>query len=474
MNPSLALLVCSLGIAGLFYLDRDKSLRPSKAIWLPIIWIAIVGSRSASDWLGLAPVSSDPNQLIDGSPFDRVVFEILLGLGIIVLILRGNRLRAFLAGIWPILLYFFYCLLSVIWSDFPDVSFKRWIKSIGDLVMVLIIVTDAHPADAFKRLISRLGFVLMPASILLIKYFGNLGRGYDPNGQPMNTGVTSTKNSLGVITLVITLGVLWQILTLRRDKDLPDRRRHMVAQATLLAFGVAVLVLAHSATSGACFALGAGLIFATSLPVMRRRPAGVHALVLALFLMGGLAMFLNAEAEVVHALGRETTLTGRTEIWAAVIPVVPNPIVGAGFESFWLGPRLDRVWGQLSQYMHVNEAHNGYLEVYLNLGWVGVGLIALILIKGYRNVVAAFRNDPATGSLWLAYFFAAVFYSVTEAGFRLLSPIWIFLLLAIVAAGGTASAVRRRAAEPPGAPADLSSTLPSADSFRPRLLGGTN
>jgi len=44
--------------------------------------------------------------------------------------------------------------------------------------------------------------------------------------------------------------------------------------------------------------------------------------------------------------------------------------------------------------MHVNEAHNGYLEVYLNLGWVGVGLIGLILMKGYSNVVTAFRFDP--------------------------------------------------------------------------------
>jgi hypothetical protein len=326
--------------------------------------------------------------------------------------------------------------LSVSWSDFAEVSFKRWIKSIGDLVMALIVITDAEPTEAFKRLISRLGFVLLPASILLIKYFPNLGRGYDPSGEPMNTGVTPNKNSLGVITLVLALGVVWHVLNLLRAKDRPNRGRHLIAQVTLLVFGVAVLAMAHSATSVACFVLGSGLMLATGLPMIRRRPAGVHVLVLGLFLVGGLTMFLNAQAGIVHALGRETNFTGRTEIWSAVIPVAPNAVVGAGFESFWLGPRLDRVWSRLSQYMHVNEAHNGYLEVYLNLGWLGVGLIALILIKGYRSVVAAFRQDPAAGSLWLAYLFAAVFYSVTEAGFRLLNPIWIFLLLAVVAAGG--------------------------------------
>jgi O-antigen ligase len=160
-----------------------------------------------------------------------------------------------------------------------------------------------------------------------------------------------------------------------------------------------------------------------------------------IMLAGGLTMLFGGGAGVVHALGRKTNLTDRTEIWAAVIPVAPNPLVGAGFETFWLGPRVERVWSRLSQYMHVNEAHNGYLEVYLNLGVLGVGLIALNLISGYRGSVAAFRRDPAFGSLMLAYVAAAAIYSVTEAGFRMLDPIWIFFLLAVVGSHSIASGV---------------------------------
>ena len=205
-----------------------------------------------------------------------------------------------------------------------------------------------------------------------------------------------------------------------------------MAQGILLAFGVALLGMADSATSTACFALGTVLILATYLPVIRRRPGAVHALVLMILLAGGLSMLFGGQAGVVHALGRESNLTGRTEIWAAVLPVVPNAFVGAGFESFWLPPRLQMVWSHLSQYMHVNEAHNGYIEVYLNLGWVGVCLIALILISGYRSAIAAFRREPMFGGLMLAYVAAASIYSITEAGFRMLLPIWIFCLLAVV------------------------------------------
>jgi O-antigen ligase len=84
----------------------------------------------------------------------------------------------------------------------------------------------------------------------------------------------------------------------------------------------------------------------------------------------------------------------------------------------------------------LNEAHDGYIEVYLNLGWIGVCLISLVLISGYRRAVAAFRLNPSIGGLMLAYIIAAAVYSITEAGFRMLDPVWIFLLLAVVSASG--------------------------------------
>jgi hypothetical protein len=70
---------------------------------------------------------------------------------------------------------------------------------------------------------------------------------------------------------------------------------------------------------------------------------------------------------------------------------------------------------------------------------VGVCLIALILISGYLHATKAFRRDPELGSLILAYIVTSAFYSITEAGFRVLAPEWIFLLLAVVSASGVAS-----------------------------------
>jgi uncharacterized membrane protein HdeD (DUF308 family) len=267
MPPSIARLICFVGVAGLFYLDRDKSVRTSPAAWLPFFWIAIAGSRPVSNWFGYTmPTGLDAQ--IDGTQPDRIIFQVLVIAGLLVLFFRTKQTSAYLAANWPILMYLFYCLVSVTWSDYPEVSAKRWVKAIGDLTMVLIVVTDNEPVEAIKRLFSRLGYVLLPASVLVIKYYGEFGHSYDPSGGQVNTGVTTNKNSLGVITLVITLGVLWHIRELFRDKHQPNRGRHLLAQAVLLAFGVALLVMAHSATCQACFILGAVLMLATNLTII--------------------------------------------------------------------------------------------------------------------------------------------------------------------------------------------------------------
>jgi exopolysaccharide production protein ExoQ len=439
MNPSLATLIFAVGIAGLFYLGRDSLLRTSKALWLPVIWIWIVGSRPVSAWLGVSPTGA--NVQLDGSPVDAAILGALLAMAIGVLLRRSSRARSLLAASWPILIYFFYCLISVAWSYHPDVSFKRWIKAIGDVAMVLVIATEPQLRDALCRLFSRVGFLLFPASLLLIKYYGDLGRGYTPDGEPENTGVTTNKNSLGLIVFLVSLGALWNVRALLIDKEAPNRARRLAAQVTLLTLGITLLQMAHCATAVACFILGGGLMLLTTRRAIRNRPGRVNALCLVIVLAGGLAMLFGGGSVVSNALGRGDGLSGRTDIWTAVLGAAGSPVIGTGFESFWISPNAERVrhtllvlgWWEPGG---LNEAHNGYLEVYLNLGWIGLFLIALILVWSYWRAGEAFRSNPEIGSLMLAYIATSTFYSLTEAGFRMLTQSWIFLLLAGVSASG--------------------------------------
>jgi exopolysaccharide production protein ExoQ len=440
MGSTLAFLICGIGIAGLFYLDRDKSVRTSLALWLPTIWLWIAGSRPVSMWLGIGGGGQGAlSASLDGSPTDAVFYEVLIIAGLLILCLWRKSTWAFLSASLPLLVYYFYCLCSVAWSPFPEPAFKRWTKYVGDLIMVLIILTDAQPRAALRRIFSRVGFILLPLSVAFTRY-STLGRGYDPSGDPANIGVTTNKNILGLITFVILVGVLWNLRSLLADKDAPNRQRRLVAQFTLLAFAVYVLQMAHCATAVACAILGGGLFIATSLPAFRNRPVRLHALVLVIVVGGGLMMLFGGESVVTNALGRNPDLTGRTEIWAAAISAADNRMIGTGFESFW-NANNSRVARALPGYWDLSDlvtAHDGYIEIYLNLGWVGVCLISIVLISGYLRVGKAYRRDPDLGSLFLAYIAAAAIYSISEAGFRVLTPSWIFLTLGIVGAGGLA------------------------------------
>jgi exopolysaccharide production protein ExoQ len=437
----IALVICIVGIAGLFVLDRDKSTHNSKALWLPVIWLSIAGSRAVSQWFGLqaGPVG-ELASTTDGSPMDAAIFAALLAVGIVVVFLRRDRTGALLKTSVPVLIYFLYCLISITWSPIHGPAFKRWTKDVGDLVMVAILVTDGQPIAALRRLYSRVGFILFPISIFLIRYT-DLGRGYDPDGGPMNTGVTTNKNSLGMIVFLITIGALWNVRALVMNKESANRTRRLVAQGILLTFGIVLLQMAHSATSIACFILGGGLIFATGLRSMRIRPARVHALCLGIVLVGGVMLLSGGQSFVTSALGRKENLSGRTDIWAASLAAADNPIIGTGFESFW-NTNVEKVARGLPGYWEIHNlvsAHNGYIQIYLDLGWIGVSLIALIIITGYRDSIKAFRRDPELASLFLAYIATCTIYSITEAGFRTLTPTWIFLLLAVVSASGVSA-----------------------------------
>jgi O-antigen ligase len=443
MSPTVATIACIAGIAALFWLDRDPDARVSKALWIPFVWLFLSTSRPASAWLallgfkGVAPPSDAPDYYyLDGSPIDRKVLLCLLAIGIVILAGRWRQVGKLLLDNKLLLLFFFYCAISVFWSDYTFVAFKRWIKSLGDLVFVLIVFTELQPAVAVRRLLLRASFVLVPLSVLFIKYYGDLGRMYHPwTFLPAYTGVTENKNELGMLCLIFGLGSVWCLFGLIQSRTHTHRARRILAHCVLLAMVFWLFWMANSVTASACFSLAAAVMVATSFRVVARRPAVVLMLVAGVIGIAFYALFLSSG--MVESLGRDPTLTGRTVIWDVVLSVRGNALVGTGFESFWMGRRLHRVW-ELTM-TGLQEAHNGYLELYLNLGWIGVILLAGLIVNGYRNVIAAFRRDPALANLNLAFFVVAIIYNFTEAGFRETTLVWIFFLLATFAVPRMAS-----------------------------------
>jgi O-antigen ligase len=416
----------------LFRMDRHEERRASWALWIPVIWFGIICSRPVSFWLQPNRGTDYVERFTESSPIDAAAYGVLIAAGLLVLNMRAPRMKQFLQMNLPVLLYFTYCALSLAWSDDPMVAFKRWIKAVGDIVMVLVVLTDTDSEYALNRLYARVGFVLLPMSVLFIVAYPELGVTYDPSEHvTMYTGVATFKNLLGVLCMACGLGALWSFIGAWQDRAMTNRRKHLIAQGITILLALGLVIRADSMTSFSSFMLAGMAMVVSSLVWVERRPPALVGTFIAAIAAAGFALFLSSGAGILQELGRNPTLTGRTLIWKAVLAQPINPLVGAGFESFWMGNRMESVWSMSQR--GIQQAHDGYLELYLNLGWIGLSLLGMLIVSGYYRGLALYRRDAHAGRLRIAVLTAAVLFGFTEAGFRMLSPDWFGFLLAVTA-----------------------------------------
>src|ERR1700733_14060125 len=99
MPPQVATIVFILGMAGMFWLDRDRKASTSKALWISVAWFLICASRSVSVWLQMS-TPHPRSQYLEGSPVDRAVFVLLELAALAVLAFRWRKLVKVLRSNW--------------------------------------------------------------------------------------------------------------------------------------------------------------------------------------------------------------------------------------------------------------------------------------------------------------------------------------------------------------------------------------
>jgi exopolysaccharide production protein ExoQ len=429
LPPVIALWLTFAFIFFLFKRDAPEKKGVSRALWIPLIWLVITGSRTVSQWINLDAGTgiADPG---DGSPLDATVYFSLIVLGYYVLRKRGVNLATFARNNWWLTAFFIYTLISIVWSDFPLIAAKRWIKIFSHPIMVLIVLTDPAPVAAVAWVLKRIAYVLVPLSICFIKFFPQYGRGYDLwTGQPFNSGVATNKNELGCLCLIFGIFFFWSLLQAFKLNNGGVRRKEIVFNSAFFALNGWLLMEASSATSLSTMALGMAVIWLVGLPFVNKRYVSMY-LVGAVLLFAALEPIFGFYATVVKGLGRNLTLTDRTDVWKAVLKLQTDPIVGAGFESFWLGSRLETLWKEF--FWHPLQAHNGYIETYLNLGGIGVGLLVGQFVGTLQKIQRELVRRFEFGRLRLGFLLAIILYNYTEAAFVSVSFVWtMFFLIAI-------------------------------------------
>jgi exopolysaccharide production protein ExoQ len=446
MPSELALLLCTGFALVLLRLDRNQDGEVSPAVWIPTLWLLLIASKPLCIWFG--SVSDDPDT--EGSALDRNVLVVLLCFGLAVL--RRRRFKwsdVMREHVWLILMLG-WALVSVAWSGSPFVCFKRWIRESVAIVMGFVVLSEQEPAKALQTVIRRSVYILVPFSLLLIKYYPRYGVAYGQfSGEQMWVGVTLQKNSLGRLCLISVFFLIWTLIRRWRGLERSGSKYQPYGEIMVLAVALFLLKgpnsMAYSATAAA--SLGLGFAVFGSLLWLKKHgktlPAKLVLTALCVILGVGVVTPLVGGknlAGLTGNLGRDATFTGRTEIWASLMPdLAREPIAGAGFACFWTP--------ETRESHQIGEAHNGYLDVILQLGVIGLVLLVLFLLSSCRKAHNALVHDHDWAAFGICMFLMAAVHNISESSFNSftthLMAVLLFLTLCF-----SSTAVNRRRHEP--------------------------
>ncbi|MGO9272853.1 MAG: O-antigen ligase family protein [Terriglobia bacterium] len=430
MSPTLALAIWLILLLALFAFDPAKDADLSRALWVPVIWLFFIGSRSPAMWLGLSSGGS-ARALEEGHPLNSTVFSLLTLAAIAILVSRSFRWGSFVAHNSALAIFLVFALLSVVWSDFPLATFKKWFRDMGAYMAILVVLSDRRPLEAVRTVLRRICYLAVPLSIVLIKYYPNLGKTFSEWCGQEFTGVSTSKNMLGALCLVSGIFFFWDTITRWHERSEVRTRRIILVNIAFIGITLWLLTWAQSSTSTICLAIGCFVIASAHSKVGKRLPGLLKALAPGSFLLYLiLTLGFGMGAELSQAVGRSANMSDRTHIWQVLLSAPINPLFGTGYQTFWLGPRTLWVWARMAG-DNVLEAHNGYLQIYLDLGLIGLFLLCTFLIVTYRKICKRLRPLTPFGSLGLGLWTLLLFYNVTEASFEVDLLFFTFLLAAI-------------------------------------------
>jgi exopolysaccharide production protein ExoQ len=433
MTPLLAL-AAGVGFAvWLLYRDAKERSSVSPAVWIAVAWVLIYATRPVMSWFADATVPASAESYDEGDLGEALVSLAIIVAGLVVLVRRGVRVSAVIEhNPWLFIVYLFW-LHSSLWSDYPMLTIKRLFRDLGNVVMVLLVLTDKNSVEAIKAVCVRCAYVGVPLSVVLIKYYPDLGRVYTGYNQDQLSfvGITANKNTLGMLALVTVIFVLWDFVGNWRAQRGTADWLTSGARAMVMLIGWYLLILSDSATSLVCAVFGVALLLGLDLPFLKRRPGRIEVWGVSIAVaLWSLNAGLGLQEMFVQSLGRDMTLTTRTDMWPVLLRMQDSPLLGAGFNTFWAGPRLVQLEQALGGFFL--QAHNGYLEMYLNGGLVGVGLLVVLLCMSYRRIREKLVLGMPTAGVRLVMLFVAIAHNCTEATFYKLSLLWFVTVFALM------------------------------------------
>ena len=395
---------------------------------LPLLYYAVhgnipsfrgAGSGDSGDYI----TSTSNSGGVDG----RIYIVAYAMLALVVILPFAKRLLSFMAEDKTQWLLPTLAVLSSYWSQYPSTTLTRSVVGLALMTMVACCFVRQFNPEQQMQMITLLALVVAFLSFFFAAFFP--GQGVAGGGHfGALQGIFAQKNSAAR-----TMIFLLPAIACLRPRDSVGRMFRSVAMFCTLA--VIALTLSRTGWILAFLCL-ANLRALRMFGKFRRRDASFVMGFGIMVLAGVVAVLATSWRDILLALGKDPTLTGRTTLWSAVMEsIAKRPLLGWGYSGFWSGLRGESLYIVLKTHWAVPYAHDGFLDVWLSVGLVGLVVLGFVYLKAWRDAITCFLPARHRAVDWyISILMLTLFYNLDEGTF--MAPFEISWFLFIVAALG--------------------------------------
>jgi len=388
---------------------------------LPTLFIAVNGHIQTD----LNPIAFRFTEMEEDSPARRII---RFGCSLLILYLLSTRWREIARVCWKSKLFLALpglAFVSALWSQDPI----HTLVSALNLVLTTLFAVYLYVRYPGKRLMDFLIFsavVPMLLCIFLVVFVPKVG--IDSYQQDSWRGIFGQRNNCAMVcTLFLAVALHYRARSFTGQ----------IARATVLALSLLFIVMSGS-RQGWIFA-GLALVLTLGLRLIARmRSLDRIFFLMAAAIPAALLIFLVATnvTQVLYFMDKDPTITQRTVIWAEVLPpILKHPLAGYGYLSFWQGLNGESMNAVLVTGWMEAQAQDGYLDVLLGLGVIGLAPILWMFVRGFVQAVKAIERRKAGPVVLLATALLPLILAENVGESSILMPLgvpWFYALLAFL------------------------------------------
>lgn len=358
--------------------------------------------------VGLMYLAGCFDQLLPGA-FGSLIQLATYGASLLLILARWRRTVRTAIQDKFLLLLLVVTMCSFLWSDFPSDSIRSSIVAWQTASFSLYIAS----CYTIKQQVRLMAWAMGIAAVLTVLYtLANPGIGIHSYGDHAGAwrGLYAHKNSLSQIATYSAVVLLLQTMIVKKW------HRYVAGGAFALAVG---LLLMSTSKTGLMVFLSLMMMLQLYKAVRWRNTNSTLILIIIILIFAAFMIVIvgNAEA-VLNALGRDITLTGRTDIWAGAIGYIKlQPWLGYGRAAFWhpKSGKSEAIGDVVGANYAPPHSHNGFVNISCDLGLIGLFAFLLSYITSFAKAYNRLRLTKSPEDIWpIMYLSFFLFYNLTE------------------------------------------------------------